>query len=220
MVFAAASLSGAFEELARAFEAAHPDRRIELHCAGTPQLVVQLREGAPADLFASADEANMQRLTATRATLGEPRIFARNHLCIVVARSNPKGVHALADLRGEGLRVVLCGPEVPAGRYAREALGKAGVAVQSLSDEPSVKAVVAKVELGEADAGIVYVTDARAARERLDLLAIPPEHDVEARYPLVVLDGGAGRDAAQDFAAFVLAADGQAILERWGFTRW
>lgn len=219
MVFAAASLTAAFQDLAVAYEAAHPGEGVELHFAGTPQLVVQIREGAPVDVFASADEANMQRIVAMGGTLGPPVVFARNRLTIVTAEGNPQGIRGLADLARDDLRVVLCGPQVPAGRYAREALAKAGVTVRSRSDEPSVKAVVSKVQLGEVDAGIVYVTDATSAAQQVDAVPIPAEHDVVATYPIVALGAGANPAGAAAFLAFVRSDAGLAILQRHGFAR-
>jgi molybdate transport system substrate-binding protein len=159
MVFAAASLAVPFGSLAEAFGALHPDTDVELHCAGTPRLVVQIREGAPVDVFASADEPNMQAVADAGLVLGAPRVFARNRLAIVVPRGNPRGIRALADLARPAVTVLLCGPQVPAGRYARQALARASVEVHPASDEPSVQGVLTKVRLGEADAGIVYVTD-------------------------------------------------------------
>lgn len=217
MVFAAASLTASFQSLAREFEAEHPGTKIDLHFAGTPQLVVQVREGAPVDVFASADETNMQRIVDTGKTLSSPAVFAHNRLTIVTMKGNPEGIRGLADLARDDMRVVLCGPQVPAGRYARQALGKAGVAVAPLSDEPSVKAVVSKVTMGEVDAGIVYVTDATSARDQVDAIAIPDEHNVLAAYPIVALDAGANRSVGEDFIAFVLSEAGQAILQQYGF---
>jgi molybdate transport system substrate-binding protein len=199
VVFAAASLTAPFEQLAAAFAQRHPDHGIDLHFAGTPRLVLQLREGAPADVLAAADETNMQQVVAAGSTLSPPVVFAHNRLTIVVAKGNPKAVRGLADLARDDLRVVLCAAAVPAGRYARQLLARAGVVVHSRSDEPSVKAVVSKVALGEVDAGIVYVTD------------------VVATYPIAVLNGGHHRDIAAEFVAFVLSADGRAILRRHGF---
>lgn len=221
MVFAASSLSAAFAELAVEFGKRRPGEVIELHCAGTPQLVLQVREGAPVDVLASADAANMARVTSARSTRGTPVVFARNHLVIATRTGNPTGVRGLADLARADLRVLLCGAEVPAGRYARQALAKAGVDVRSVSDEPSVRSVVAKIALGEADAGIVYATDALAAAERVDAVAIAAEHDVVAEYPIAQLDdpdaGDARRATAAAFVAFVLSTDGQSILRRHGF---
>ncbi|MEQ8763224.1 MAG: molybdate ABC transporter substrate-binding protein [Planctomycetota bacterium] len=217
MVFAAASLTESFQELAKEFESEHPGTKIDLNFAGTPQLVVQIREGAPVDVFASADEANMQRIVDTGETLSPPVLFARNRLTIVTVKGNPKGIRGLADLAREDVRVVLCGPEVPAGRYARQALDKASVAVESLSDEPSVKAVVSKVHLAEVDAGVVYVTDATSAKDQVDSVAIADEHDVFGNYPIVLLGAGANRSGGEAFIAFVRSEAGQAILKRYGF---
>ncbi|MBK8975030.1 MAG: molybdate ABC transporter substrate-binding protein [Planctomycetes bacterium] len=218
LVFAAASLTASFEALAGEFERRHPGSDIELHFDGTPRLALQLREGAPADVFASADRTNMQRVVDTGTAIGEPVVFATNRLAIVTQRGNPHGIRGLADLARADLRVVLCGPEVPAGRYAREALAKAGVAVRSVSDEPSVKAVVSKVALGEVDAGIVYATDATGAAAPVEAVALPGEHDVVASYPIVLLTAGRDRATGAAFLEFVRSADGQAILGRFGFS--
>lgn len=213
-VFAAASLTEAFTKLAQAFEAAEPDVRIALHFAGTPALVLQLREGAPADVFAAADQANMQKVVAAGLTVAPPREFARNHLVIAVAAGNQKGIRRLADLARAELKVALCAPDVPAGAYARQALAKAGVVVRSVSDEPNVTAVVTKVRLGELDAGIVYATDVRGG---VAAVPIPEAHDVTASYPLVVLGGGRSRAGGERFASFVASPAGRAILAEHGF---
>lgn len=218
MVFAAASLTASFQGVAKHFEATHPGAKIDLHFAGTPQLVVQVREGAPVDVFASADETNMQRVVETGKTLAEPVVFAHNRLAIVTGKGNPKGIHSLADLARDDVRVVLCGPEVPAGRYARQALAKAGVALKSLSDEPSVNAVVSKVHLAEVDAGVVYVTDAMSAMGQVGAVQIPDEHNCIGSYPIALLGAGANRAGGKAFVDFVKSAGGQAILQRYGFS--
>jgi len=217
LVFAAASLTGSFQELAKEFEQRNPGSEIELHFAGTPQLVLQVREGAPADVFASADLTNMRRIVETGRTVTTPVTFANNRLTIVTRKGNPEAVHKLSDLARTDLSVVLCGPEVPAGRYAREALAKAGVSVASVSDEPSVKAVVTKVALGEVDAGIVYVTDATSAKDQVDSVTIPDAQNVVAMYPIAVLGSGRNRAGGAAFVAFVTSPFGQAVLERFGF---
>ncbi|HEX6811400.1 MAG TPA: molybdate ABC transporter substrate-binding protein [Planctomycetota bacterium] len=217
MVFAAASLSAPFQPLARAFEARTPGCKLELHFAGTSQLVVQVEQGAAVDVFASADDANMQKLVAAGLVGSEPRLFARNALAIATAAGNPKGIRSLLDLARADLRVLLCGPEVPAGRYAREALAKAAVTVRSVSDEPSVKAVVSKVQLGEVDAGIVYATDAATAGAKVAAVAIPGEHNVVATCPIAVLSKGRNRAVGEQFVAFVLSRQGQDILKSFGF---
>lgn len=216
-VFAAASLTVAFGELAEAF-ARRPDGEVvELHFAGTPQLVMQVREGAGADVFASADENNMRRVVELGLAAATPQTFATNRPCIVVAAGNPKRLGGLADLARNDLTVLLCGPEVPAGRYARQVLERAGLVVASRSDEPSVNAVVAKVAMGEADAGIVFETDVAATAGRLEAIAIPAEHGVVARYPIVALSGGAAPRVGAAFVAFVVSDAGRTILAKHGF---
>lgn len=219
-VFAAASLAAPFAELVQQFELQVHDVQVQLHAAGTPRLVVQLREGAPAHVFAAADEGNMQRVVDAGIARTEPVVFARNRLAIVTAPGNPHHIRSLADLARDDLRVVLCGPEVPAGRYARRALELASIDVRSRSDEPSVRAVVTRVELGEADAGVVYTTDVVAASGRVTGVEIAAEAQVEARYPIVCVGAHGAAElavAAERFVAFVRSPAGLAILQRHGF---
>ena len=218
-IFASASLTAPFEELAAAFEAKHPDASVELHCAGTPRLVLQLREGAAADVFASADQAQMQRIVDAKQNAAAPIAFAQNSLMIVTARDNPHDIDSLMDLQSEDISVLLCGPAVPAGRYSRKALRKACVEVESRSDEPSVRAVVSKVELGVADAGIVYTTDARRAAAKLHTVTIPTRHNIVASYPIAPLSTGSQSALGQAFVDFVLTQEGQLILESHGFAK-
>jgi molybdate transport system substrate-binding protein len=218
-VFAAASLTASFRSVAAAFEAEHPDIKVALNFGGSPTLVQQIREGAPADVFASADEANMQKLVEAGAIAGTPRIFAGNLLQIVVGKGNPHAIAGLADLTKPGLIVVLCGDTVPCGRYGLEAFAKAGVKAPAVSREPDVKAVLNKVALGEADAGIVYVTDVRAARDKVEGVGLPGSHNVTARYPLAALREAAHPEAARAFIAFVLSDPGTKILGDYGFQR-
>jgi len=217
-VFAAASLAEAFRAAGDAFRAAHADLRPEFNFAGSSTLAQQIEQGAPADVFASADEANMQRLVE-KALASAPLVFAQNRLAIVVAPGNPKRLARLADLGAPGLVVALCAPAVPAGRYAAEAFGKAGVAVPTASQEADVKAVVTKVALGEADAGVAYVTDARAASGKVDMVAIPDAHNPVARYPIAVLRDAPNAGAGRVFVEFIRSDAGQAILARFGFAR-
>jgi molybdate transport system substrate-binding protein len=209
-VLAAASLSAAFRMMARAFEEAHPGVKVELNFAGSQTLVQQIQQGAPADVFASADETNMQKLVASGEVAGAPQLFAHNALQIVVPAGNPKHIAGLADLAKPGLTIALCGPTVPCGRYAGEAFGRAGLAVPAASQELDVKAVVTKVALGEADAGIVYVTDVRAAGSKVEGVAIPKTSSVVAHYPITVLK------SAQN-VALVLSPEGQQVLATFGF---
>jgi len=217
LVFAAASLVEPFQALAAEFERQHPGTRIDLHFAGTAQLVMQIQEGAPADVLAAADVPSMQRVEAAGLVRSPARIFARNRLAIVTPRGNPRGIRGLEDLARPDLAVLLCGPEVPAGRYAREVLARASLGVHPVSDEPSVKAVVSKVQLGEADAGIVYVTDAASARELVDTVDLPDAHNTVASYPVAVLSGGGAPELAAELVAQVLSPGGQSILQRCGF---
>lgn len=220
-VFAAASLTAVFEELSSAFETANPGTRVELHCAGTTRLVLQLREGAPADVFASADTIQMQRVVDAGQTAAAPKTFAKNQLAIVTNKKNPHGITALADLQKAGVSILMCGPEVPAGRYARAALAKANVQLESMSDEPSVRAVLSKVRLGLVDAGIVYATDARTAADQygdeLHAIVIPNAHNITASYPIAALSTGSERTLANAFVAYVSSAEGQRILAAHGF---
>lgn len=216
-VFAAASLTTSFRAVATAFEASRPGTKVAFNFAGSATLVQQIREGAPADVFASADEANMQKLIDAAAVAGTPRFFAENLLQIAVAKGNPHHIAGLADLVRPGLTVVLCGETVPCGRYALEAFKNAGVTPPAGSREPDVKAVVTKVALGEADAGIVYVTDVRAAADKIEGVGLAASHNVSARYPIAALREGAHADAARAFIAFVLSDPGRKILGDYGF---
>ncbi len=214
-VSVATSLAGAFETIAGAFEARHPGTHVALNSAGSPALAAQILEHCPADVFASADAANMARIVAAGRTLAAPAEFARNGLAIVVARDNPKRVRGLEDLAREDLRVALCAPAVPAGAYARAALWRAQVTVVSRSDEPNVAALVAKVALGELDAAVAYATDAR--RGDVTTLPVAAAHDVVASCSIAALASGANRAGAAAFVAFVRGEPGRAILRRHGF---
>jgi molybdate transport system substrate-binding protein len=216
-VSAAASLGAAFAEIAKTFEAAHPGTTVRTNFAGSSTLVTQVREGAPVDVLASADELSMQKLVDAGEVAGAPAIFATNRLAILVARGNPERIHGVADLARPGLVVALCGPEVPAGRYARAVFARAGVAVPESSRELDVKAVVTRVVMGEADAGIVYLTDARAAGDGVEGVAIPDALNVTARYPIAVLRRTKEAEVAAELVRFVRGSAGQAILARHGF---
>ena len=217
LVFAAASLGEAFKGLGEAFARAHAPASVEQSFAGSPALVAQIESGAPADVIATADPASMRKLESAGLLAAAPAVFARNRLEIVVERGNPKGVRGLADLSRADLVLVLAAVAVPAGRYAREALQGAGVRAEPRSLEENVKAVLNKVALGEADAGIVYATDVRAAGDRVAGVAIPEAQNVIASYPIALVKRSAGLADARAFVAFVLSRDGQAVLARFGF---
>ncbi len=216
-VFAAASLTDAFTELGDAFEQTFPDVDVVLNFAASSELVTQIGQGAPVDVFASADEANMARLTDTGGIAGRPSVFATNRAAILVEAGNPQGITGIADLADPDLIVVVCSPEVPCGRYAQQVFDNAGVAVVPRSFEENVKAVVSKVTLGEADAGIVYSTDVIAAGDRAQGVEIPLDANVVARYPIAVTAQAAHPPGAQAFIDFVLSDAGRAVLASYGF---
>jgi molybdate transport system substrate-binding protein len=216
-VFAAASLSNAFTELGEAFTSANPGTAVTFNFAASSALVAQIGQGAPADVYASADLINMTTLGEAGHLAGEPVVFTTNLAQIIVEPRNPQGITGVADLADEDLIVISCAPEVPCGRYAEEVLDNAGVTVRFASFEENPRAVVSKVTLGEADAGIVYVTDVIAAGDAATGVEIPTAINVIAEYPIVVTRDAKSPQAAQAFIDFVLSNDGQAILESYGF---
>ena len=216
-VFAAASLTASFNALGTSFHRANPGVGVNFNFAGTPTLVTQIEQGAPADVFASADTTNMDRLTADGFTMGSSKVFAHNQLEIVVAPGNPKGITGLADVAKPGVIYISEGPTVPAGKYSLQALGSAGVKVTPKSLETSVSAVISKIELGEADAGIVYTTDITAAGNKVQGVPIPAADNVIATYPIVAVKGTKSTDVAKAFIAYVLLPTGQSTLASFGF---
>ncbi|MCK2029770.1 molybdate ABC transporter substrate-binding protein [Microbacterium galbinum] len=210
-VYAAASLAGAFDEIATAFTAEHPDVTVVPVYDGSSTLVTQILEGAPADVFASADEANMDKAGDVAV---DPELFASNTLVIAVPAGNPKGIADLADLAD--VTTVLCAAEVPCGAASAKLLDAAGVSIEAASLEQNVTAVLTKVETGEADAGLVYATDVIG---RDDVEGVVPDNadDVVNHYPIAALADAPNPDAARAFVAFVLSDAGQAILAEFGF---
>jgi molybdate transport system substrate-binding protein len=216
-VFAAASLTDAFNALGASFHGANSGVTMQFNFAGTPTLVTQIEQGAPADVFASADTTNMDKLKGDGFTAGASQVFARNKLEIVVAPGNPKGIAGLADLAKPGVIYITEAPTVPAGKYALQALKLAGVTVTPKSLETDVKSVVSKIELGEADAGIVYTTDVTAAGSKVAGVTIPDADNIIATYPIVAVKASTNAAAANAFIAYVLSAKGQAKLQSFGF---
>jgi molybdate transport system substrate-binding protein len=205
-VFAASSLTAAFTAIGKSFETAHAGVHVRFSFAGSQALVAQLAQGAPADVLATADTTSM-----AASGLNDSRVFARNRLALVTAPGNPKHLTGLTDLANRDLRVVLADPSVPVGRAAQKALTAAHVVVKPLSLEQDVKGVITKVRLGEADAGIAYVTDVRAADGAVAGTDLP---GVSNSYPVAVVK--AGTDATA-FADYLLSADGQSQLASYGF---
>lgn len=229
-VFAAASLAGAFGELAGEFERTHPGVTIQLNLAGSHQLATQLEHGATADVFASADVRWMEHVRERLLLAGEPRRFARNRLVVIVPDANPGRIARLQDLARPGVKLVLGTRAVPVGRYSREMLQNLAripghdvdfarrAMANVVSEEENVRAVTGKVQLGEADAGIVYRSDVTPALARsVRVLEIPARANVTASYPIAVLRGAADPRAARDFVTLVLSPAGQRVLARHGF---
>lgn len=217
-VFAAASLTESFNEIKTAFETEYPDAKVTLSYDASSALVTQINEGAPADAFASADEANMKKLTDAGNNSGTPVIFATNQLEIIVAKGNPKGITSVADLAKPGVTFVTAAPEVPIGKYTQQVLDSAGVTVTPVSLEQNVKGIVTKVTAGEADAGIVYKTDVQAAGDKAEGVEIPANQNVIAKYPIVATKESTNPEAAASWIAFVLSEQGQKILQAHGFS--
>ena len=226
-VFAAASLTDAFTEIGAAFEAANPGVAVSFNFAGSQALRTQIEEGAPVDVFASANAKEMDTLVTDGLVAQDtPQIFLTNKLVVILPKDNPATLEKLEDLTNSGIKLVLAAEEVPVGKYTRQALDnmngsfgngfKDKVLANVVSNEDNVKQVVAKVQLGEADAGIVYLSDAVAAPE-LQKIEIPDENNVIAQYPIAALTQTSVPDLARAFIEFVLSPDGQAILAKWGF---
>lgn len=216
-VFAAASLTAAFNEVGEAFGKKYPDAKATFSFDASSALVNQIAQGAPADVFASADEANMKKLTGAGLNGSEPVIFATNVLEIIVAPGNPMGITGVADLAKPGLKVALCAPEVPCGAYAKQILDAANVTVTPATLEQNVKGVVTKVTAGEADAGIVYTTDIKAAGDKAAGVEIPEDINVVAAYPIASVKVSKNPDTDAAFIEFLLSDEGQAILAEYGF---
>ena len=218
-VFAAASLTDGFTRAGDEFAKADSRVRFTFNFGSSSTLATQITNGAPADLFASADEANMQKIVDAELADGVPSAFASNRLQIAVATGNPKKISGLADLARPDVVLVLAAPTVPAGKYALDALGKAGVVARPASLEVDVRAVLNKVSLGEADAGIVYVTDVKSAVARVAGVEIPEQHQVTARYPVAVVKGSKNAALANRFIEYLVSPEGQSILATYGFSR-
>lgn len=226
-VFAAASLTDAFTEIGKNYEDANPGVTVTFNFAGSQALRTQIEEGAPADVFASANTKEMDTLVSgSFVTDGTQKIFLVNKLVVILPANNPAALEKLEDLAKPGIKLVFAAEEVPVGKYARQALdqmnGQFGadfkdkVLANVVSNEDNVKQVVAKIQLGEADAGIVYTSDAIAAPD-LKIIEIPAELNVIAKYPIATLTISANADTATAFIEYVLSPDGQAILQKWGF---
>lgn len=215
-VFAAASLTDVFGELEIAFEQRHPSADVVLNFAGSGTLATQIISGAPADVFAAASEPPMSAIVDAGDAV-DPAIFTTNTLEIVVPAGNPAGVTGLADLADPELTIALCDPSVPCGAAAETLMQSAGHQPAADTLEEDVRAVLTKVVLGEADAGLVYATDIIAAGDSVEGITVPQAADVVNRYPIAVVSGSPNPAAARAWVDFVLSADGQAVLAAAGF---
>jgi len=229
-VFAASSLTAAFNDIGKQLEQQSPGTKITFNFAGSPTLRTQLSQGAKADVFASADEPNMQGAEKDGTIAGTPQIFVRNRLVLIVPKSNPAGITTLEDLAKPGIKLVLAEQNVPVGNYARQSFAKmdtnasfgsdfsAKVLKNVVSEETNVKQVVAKVQLGEADAGIVYTTDVTpSVRPDVKMIDIPDQFNIIASYPAAVVKGSSNPTGAAAFIDYLRSPAGQAILQHYGF---
>jgi molybdate transport system substrate-binding protein len=218
-VYAASSLTATFQEIGKEFEAAHDGVTVDFDFAGSSDLVAQIQQGAPADVFASADQANMDKLTGDNLQGSDPQTFASNTLEIAVPPGDPAGVAGFADLAKPGLRLVTCAPEVPCGAATVAVAESAGVELQPVSEEQSVTDVLGKVTSGEADAGLVYVTDVQGAGDSVEGVEFPESANAVNVYPLATVADSDEADLAQAFVDLVLDATGQGILQAAGFAK-
>ena len=229
-VFAAASLTEAFTDMKKTIEAANPGTTITLNFAGSSNLRTQIMQGARADVFASADAPNMDQVVKAGDISGQTQDFVQNRLVVLLPKGNPAKITRLQDLAKPGLKLVLAQEQVPVGNYARQVLAKlsadpaygtdfeAKVLANLASNELNVKDVVAKVQLGEADAGIVYASDVTpSVRVATTTIDIPDQFNVVANYPIGVVKSVQNPDGARAFITFVLSPAGQAVLQHYGF---
>ncbi len=231
-VFAASSLTDAFNELGERFKTSNPNATVTFNFGASTQLFTQLDQGAQADIFASADQVQMDRARGAGRIAGADVVFATNRLVVAAPGNNPGSVRGAADLARPGLRIVTTQPDVPIGTYTQAMLDRMSQSAQYgadfkdkvnaniVSHEANVRQIVSKVQLGEADAGVVYKSDVTPqVASQLAIFDIPDEYNTLASYPLALVRDGPNQAGAAAFAAFVLSPEGQAILERWNFVR-
>ena len=219
VVFAAASLKKSFTDIGEQFKTDNPGASVEFSFAGSSDLVTQLTQGAAADVFASADTNNMEKAAQAGLLAGAPVNFASNTLTIAVAPGNPKNITSFQDLTRSGLNVVRCAPPVPCGSATQKVEQATGVQLAPVSEETSVTDVLNKVTTGQADAGIVYVTDALGAGDKVTAVPFAEAADAVNTYPIAVLKGAENSDLARKFVDLVTGETGQKILNQAGFAK-
>jgi molybdate transport system substrate-binding protein len=219
IVFAAASLKKSFTEIGENFKTDNPGTEIEFSFAGSSDLVTQLTQGAPADVFASADTKNMDKAAQAELLAGDPVNFASNTLTIVAAPGNPKKIASFRDLTQPGLSVVVCAPQVPCGSATEKVEQATGVQLNPVSEESQVTDVLNKVTTGQADAGVVYVTDAQGAGDKVTAVPFPESADAVNTYPIAVLEQSKNPELAQKFVDAVNDEAGQKVLNAAGFAK-
>jgi molybdate transport system substrate-binding protein len=219
IVFAAASLKKTFTELGEQFKTQNPGSSVEFSFAGSSDLVTQLTQGAPADVFASADTKNMDKAAQAGLLAGNPVNFASNTLTIAVAPGNPKKIGSFKDLTRQGLNVVVCAPQVPCGSATQKVEQVTGVTLYPVSEESAVTDVLSKVETGQADAGLVYVTDAKGAGDKVASVAFPEAAGAVNTYPIAVLKESKSQELARKFVDLVTGEAGQKVLNAAGFAK-
>jgi molybdate transport system substrate-binding protein len=218
-VLAAASLTESFNRIGKDFEAANPTVKVTFSYAGSSSLAQQITSGAPADVFAAASPATMKTVTDAGDATGQPTVFVKNQLVIAVAKGNPKGIKALADLTKPGLKVALCAEQVPCGAAAKKALSAATVKLTPVTLEQDVKSALSKVKLGEVDAALVYRTDAKAAASDVEGIEFPESAGAINDYPIVALKNAPNPAAAAAFVAFVQSEPELKVLTDAGFQK-
>jgi molybdate transport system substrate-binding protein len=217
VVFAATSLKDAFDKIGAQFEAANPGVTVKFNYNGSSSLATSITQGAPADVFASAATKNMKTVTDASLTSSTPKVFAANTGEIMVEKGNPKHITSVSQLANSAIKVVVCAPEVPCGAVATAIFKNAGVTVKPVSQETNVGGVVTKVTLGEADAGIVYVTDVKANEGKAAGVTIPANQNDVTEYPIAELKDAPNAAGAAAFMSYVLGPQGQAVLASFGF---
>jgi molybdate transport system substrate-binding protein len=216
-VLAAASLTETFNDLEKQFETDHPGVDVRLSYAGSSDLAQQIVNGAPADVFAAASDATMKTVTDAGLAAGTPKVFATNVLQIATAPGNPKGIASFADLAKPDLKVVVCAPQVPCGAAAQKVEKATGVTLKPVSEEADVKSTLGKVTSGDADAGLVYVTDVSAAGSSVQGVNFPEASQATTNYPIAVLKNAPQAELAQQFEDMVTGEAGQKALQAAGF---